>query len=95
MVSEKTNGKPKLILTLRKKNAECVRHDTCSAPLYQQVLDWFEKKDIYIYAIRIDGRWQWKRDFSLSYDDFSRGNGFNTKYEALNSVIIHTLNQIK
>ncbi|HEY9485221.1 MAG TPA: hypothetical protein VIQ04_01140, partial [Nitrososphaeraceae archaeon] len=57
-----------------------------SAPLYQQLINWFEKKDIYIYAIRISGKWQWKRDVGVSYDDYSRGDGFESKKQALNKA---------
>ena len=57
-----------------------------SAPLYQQVIDWFEKKETYIYALRYNNTWQWKRDVCGSYDDYSKGDGFVSKYAALNAA---------
>ncbi len=66
-----------------------------SAPLYGQVIDWFEEKELFLYTLRFDNRWQWKRDLCSSYDDYSRGDGFNTRYEALNDCIINTLNTYK
>jgi len=59
--------------------------------LWQQAIDWFEDNKIYIYTFKILGRWQWKRDVSDNYDVFSRGNGFDTKYEALSEGLIESL----
>ena len=60
--------------------------------LWQQAIDWFEDNKIYIYAFKVVGKWHWKRDVNDSYDDFSRGDGFDTKYEALTEGLNKTLN---
>jgi len=67
----------------------------CIAPLYQQTIDWLEDKhDKYVYAFKYDGIWQWKVDAEHGCDEFSKGEGYLTKYEALDDAIIRTLNLI-
>lgn len=58
-----------------------------SAPMYQQIIDWFELKGVYLYAFKSYGVWQWKRDIANSTDTFSKGDGFKDKYKALNEAI--------
>ena len=68
----------------------------CPAPLYQQMIDWFEETHHkYIYAFRYNGRWQWKIDAEHGCDEFSKGDGFNTKYEALNKALEEAFKIIK
>lgn len=58
----------------------------CTAPLYQQAIDWFEKKNIYIYVFKSYDVWQWKIDIDSSTDCFSTKD-FHSKSEALDSAI--------
>lgn len=38
-----------------------VYYKEVAAPLYQQVIEWFEKThSLYIYTFRINGEWTWK-----------------------------------
>jgi hypothetical protein len=60
--------------------------------LWQQAIDWLEDNKIYLHAFRMIGKWHWKRDVKEGYDDFSRGEGFETKYEALSEGLNRTLN---
>lgn len=63
MVSERTKGKPKLYQTIRKINSECVRTDTCSAPMFFQVHKWLREThnlEIVIQSRLIGGVIRWK-----------------------------------
>jgi hypothetical protein len=59
--------------------------------LWQQAIDWLEENKIYLYAFKFIDRWNWKRTVNEGYDAFSRGDGFDTKYEALNEGLNKTL----
>lgn len=102
MVSERTKGKPKLYQTIRKLNADCVRDDTCSAPLYMQVVDWFRDE----HKIYISPRESWSFDDTLEFVVTVNGtyvnhgrtdkpiNRFDTYYEALEAGIRKALTLI-
>lgn len=67
-----------------------------TAPLYQQVIDWFaEKHGKYIYAFRYDGKWQYKIDAEHGCDYFSVVEGCSDRYEALTQAILYLLNESK
>jgi len=61
--------------------------DIVSAPMYWQVIDWFERYDIYIYAFRYNGQWQWKFDVGKHGAEISRDKEFATKYDAFDGAI--------
>ena len=68
-------------------NSGCIS-ETCTAPLYQQIIDWFEiEHQIYIYTFKYIGRWNWKIDTEIIIGLFNKGEGFDNKYEALNKAI--------
>ena len=47
-----------------------------AAPLYQQVVEWFETiHNLYIYTIRYNGKWNWKIDGDDSYIDYGSIEG--------------------
>lgn len=68
--------------------------DIVSAPMYWQVIDWFETYDIYIYAFRYDGKWKWKIDIGKHGADFSFEE-FKSKYEALDAAIEKSFTYLK
>jgi len=50
--------------------ASHIYYEKHAAPLYQQVIDWFETiHNLYIYTLRSNGKWGWKIDDNLSYVD--------------------------
>ena len=63
-------------------NSEILNNFT-AAPLYAQVVDWFEGKNINIYALKSYGTWRWKLDGGSGNIGFQVGEGYATKSEAL------------
>lgn len=61
-------------------------------PLYQQLIDWFDQKEIHIYAFKYNGNWHWKIDVNNSVDSYSEING--DRYEALNQAFKRAFNLI-
>ena len=51
-------------------NCSHVYYKEHAAPLYQQVIEWFEMHKLYIYALRVGGEWTWKID----------GDGYHINY---------------
>ena len=67
----------------------------CTAPTYEQVIGWFENThNKFIYAFRYGNVWQWKIDTEHGCDEFSRGEGYNSKQEALDAVLKKALTLI-
>jgi len=66
-----------------------------AAPLYQQVIDWLVTRKYYVYALRYDGKWQYKIDDDIAYVDFSAGEGYENRYEALSAGILSALKYIR
>jgi hypothetical protein len=57
-------------------NSGHVYYEEHGAPLYQQVTDWFETiHNLYIYAFRCNGKWDWKIDDDFSCLDFGSVEG--------------------
>jgi len=62
--------------------------------LWQQATDWLEDNKIHLSTIKTSDRWQWKRYMDNGFDNFddcSMGDGFETKYKALNEGIVEIL----
>jgi hypothetical protein len=64
-----------------------------AAPLYQQVIDWFQDKhDINVYTVRRgyteEAQWQWWANHAHSL------KWFDDKYLALNEAIVETLKEL-
>jgi hypothetical protein len=64
-------------------------NEDISAPLWQDVIDWFETKyGWFIYTFRYRGRWEWKIDDKIGTMVFNKvENGLETKREALIEAI--------
>lgn len=53
-----------------------VYYKEAAAPLYQQVVEWFElMHGLYIYSLRINGEWTWKIDDNGGYVDYGKVEG--------------------
>ncbi len=64
-----------------------------AAPLYDQVIDWFDSKNVHIYAFKYNGNWQWKIDIANSTDSFSEVIG--GRHDAFNAGILKAIELIK
>ena len=61
---------------IRGFNSDHIYYEKLAAPLYQQIIEWFEiKHEIYIYALRYGGVWTWKIDGSNGYLDYGKVEG--------------------
>lgn len=66
-----------------------------TAPLWQQVIDWFrEKYNYFIYIIHREGKYGWKIDSNICYEDFS-AIIYSTYEEAREAAILKAIEIIK
>ena len=65
------------------------------APLWQQIIDWFRETHRYfIYITHREGKYGWKIDSDISYEDFS-DTIYNTYEEAREKAILKAIDLIK
>jgi len=93
----RTNYARETLWCTHNNNGEELQEYLWSAPMYQQVVDWFEAQHcLFLYAFRVDGRWHWKvEDESSCIELGTNSNGFATQYLALDEAIKKAIKLIK
>ena len=91
---------PELVINEQSKGNWSLKEDYCTAPLYQQVIDWFETKGIYIsintacYSVPIWSDWCVQRIEPYTEVFSEQDESYENKYEALNKAIEEALKHI-
>ena len=71
------------------KNSQFTKSiENVAVPLWQQVIDWFDTKGVFITIKPYYNNTVLKYGWLLDYETFITGDNFNSRYEAIENVII-------